>query len=279
MEFEKSGNVSSGKDKVGSQISISRCCQRRTEQEFPLVAAARSGRDNKVTINTAFSMTSLFKVCSRLNDEKKELVQSIGFGNLVTLPDFKMFPRQIVLWLLSNLDFLKGAINLRNGQVLPFSAKDVEIVLGISSQGKCVIGEEEPFEATINRKGSVLMLRSGEEPSIRTLENIMMKDVGRVMTFKEKEQFKLAFVLYVEAVFLGAKWKNGKVNKHILRKCSDTSIITQLNWSDYVLCCLKDSAKKVQLSLLNGKQIITIEGCLFFLLVSYHYFFYKLINT
>jgi hypothetical protein len=88
------------------------------------------------------------------------------------------------------------------------------------------------------------------------------------MTSKEKEEFKLAFVLYVDAVFLGAKGSNPKVNNDPLKKCSDTTVIPKLNWSDYVVCCLKDSARKVQLSLLNGKMNVTIEGCLFFLLVS-----------
>jgi hypothetical protein len=78
-----------------------------------------------------------------MNDDKKEVVESIGFGNLIRIPDFKMFPRQIVLWLLSNLDYMNGAIKLRNGDLLPFSATDVSIVLGISSQGRCVLGEEE----------------------------------------------------------------------------------------------------------------------------------------
>jgi hypothetical protein len=232
-------------------------------------SAARSVRENKVNIHTTFSMTSLFKICSRMNDDKKEVVHSIGFGNLLTLPDFKMFPRQIVLWLLSNLDYMNDAIKLRNGDLLPFSATDVSIVLGISSQGRCVLGEQEASEAATQHKSSVLMLRSGEEPTIRTLENILLKDLGRLMTVKEKEQFKLAFVLYAEAVFLGAKGKNPKVNMELLKKCSDTSIITQLNWSNYIVTCLKDSAKKVQFSVLNGKQNITIEGCLFFLLVSY----------
>jgi hypothetical protein len=88
------------------------------------------------------------------------------------------------------------------------------------------------------------MLRSGEEPTVRTLENILLKDLGRVMTLKEKEQFKLAFVLYVEAVFLGAKGKNPKVNIELLKKCSDTSIITQLNWADYIFNLFEGFCKK-----------------------------------
>jgi hypothetical protein len=213
-------------------------------------------------------MLALFKVSSGLNDEKKDLVQSIGFGNLIRLPEFKMFPRQIVLWLLSNLDTSKGAIKLRNGDLLPFSARDVAIVLGISSKGKCVIAEDDTSVATPLRKRSVLLLSTGEEPTLKTLESIILKDNGRGMTTKQQDAFKLAFVLYVEAVFLGAKGKNPKVNSDLLKKCSDISAITQLDWSDYVVRCLKDSARKVQLSLMNGSRNITVEGCLFFLLVS-----------
>jgi hypothetical protein len=271
-EMERSHKIGMEVGKVCRRISSSNKFKNRAEQACSVgsqYSASRSVRENKVVIHTAFSMTSLFKISSRMNDDKKEVVESIGFGNLIRIPDFKMFPRQIVLWLLSNLDYMNGAIKLRNGDLLPFSATDVSIVLGISSQGRCVLGEEEGSEDAMRRKSSVLMLRSGEEPTVRILENILLKDLGRVMTLKEKEQFKLAFVLYVEAVFLAAKGKNPKVNIELLKKCSDTSIITQLNWADYILTCLKDSAKKVQLSLLNGKQNITIEGCLFFLLVSY----------
>jgi hypothetical protein len=234
---------------------------------------ARSGQESKVMISTAFSMLSLFKISSRLNDEKKEIIQSIGFGSLISLPEFKLFPRQIVLWLLSNLDTLNGAIKLRDGDLIPFSSRDVDIVLGISSRGKCVIGEDDTSLATPYRKKSLLLLRSGEEPTIRNLESIILKDYGRGMSAKEKEAFKLAFVLYVEAVFLGAKGRNPKVNSELLKKFCDISAITQLDWSDYVVRCLKDSARKVQLSLLNGNRNITIEGCLYFLLVSYNDFF------
>ena len=45
-----------------------------------------------------------------------------------------MFPRQMVLWIMSNLDWKRGGIKLRNGEPLPFSEEDVELVLEIQNK-------------------------------------------------------------------------------------------------------------------------------------------------
>lgn len=267
MEVHGSANIAQEKALVGLKILGNRSSRTGTERNSSVVSAcsaSRSVKESKVHINTAFSMMSLFKICSSMSNEKREISQFIGFGNLMKLPEYKQFPRQICLWLLSRLDTTKCAMKHRNGELLPFGAEDVALVLGISSKGECVVGECSIPCTT----STLLLLRGGEEPTLKTLESILSKEIGRRMTSKEKEEFKLAFVLYVDAVFLGAKGSNPKVNNDPLKKCSDTTVIPKLNWSDYVVCCLKDSARKVQLSLLNGKMNVTIEGCLFFLLVS-----------
>jgi hypothetical protein len=229
----------------------------------------RSAKDNKVQIHTAFSITSLNKVCSTFSQEKRNIVESIGLGDLLCLPDLKMFPRQMVFWLLGNMDSSNAALKLTTGDKIAFSNRDVQIVLGLPCKGINVLGVESSSGSASRRKRSVLMLRPGEEPNFKNIESILLSEVGRGMSIKEKDAFKVAFVLFADAVFLGPKGQHPKINTELLKKCSDPSVVGNINWCDYVVRGLKNSARKVQFSMLNGNKNPTIEGCLLFLLVSF----------
>jgi hypothetical protein len=253
-------------------------CKQKTTTGMPAVgtfkyggSSGRSGQDAKVQVHTAFSITSLNKVCSSFSNEKRSIVESIGLGELLCLPELKMFPRQMVLWLLSNMDSTNGVLKTRNGDEIPFSARDVEIVLGLPCKGKNVLGGQASSVSASRRKSSVLLLRKEEEPTLKTIESILLSEPGRMMTLKERDAFKVAFVLYADALFLGPKGQHPKINTELMRECSDPSVVGNLNWCDYVVSGVKQSARKVQFSALNGNKNPTIEGCLFFLLVSFVY--------
>lgn len=231
-------------------------------------SANRCVDDQKVHIQTAFSMLSLYKVANSLNSEKRELVESIGMGALLQLPKLNLFPRQIVLWLMSIMDIRRGGFKLQNGRILPFRERDVHLVLGVSCKGKDVADDESGQVNVTQRLSSLLVLNCGEEPTLRAIESFLLKEYNRTMTPKEREGFKFAFMVYVDAYFLCPKGQNAKINWKLAMKVSDSKSIPKINWCRYVLSGLEDSAKKVQASLEHGARSITIEGCLFFLLVS-----------
>lgn len=178
------------------------------------------------------------------------------------------FPRLLVLWLVSKMDADTGAVTLRNGEKLTVTEKDVQIVLGLPHTNMLVACSFPIPTDVICRVRDILMLGPEEEITLECLKVILLHDYGRNMTIREIEAFKVALVLYVDAYFMGPKGAKVKVNQEIFRNVTDTECIGKLNWCGYVLRMLLQSARRVQKSMMTLNKTVTLDGCLFFWVVS-----------
>ncbi|KAF8659775.1 hypothetical protein HU200_058237 [Digitaria exilis] len=208
-------------------------------------SSTKAGDEHKVLIQTAFSMTALDHVCSKLSDEKKEIVCSIGFGSLLSLPWQTKISRQIVFWIMRHMDLENGAILVGDGAMVRFTEEDVNLVLGIPCKGKVVLDENYSTAIVASKIKSLLMLGPENEMSITTVQSIVMREYSRKMTPREREAFKIAFVIYIDACFLWPRGQAAKPNQGIYKHLVDTSSMQDINWCAYVIRGVKESAAKV----------------------------------
>lgn len=144
--------------------SSSWCGSRLRKSEHKL-EKQRQSSDPKV--QTSFSITSVMKIVTRLGDEKRKIVQSIGFGGLLTLRSLKMLPRKLVLRLIRNMNAETGEITLPSGERLTVNQIDVHLVLGIPSSGDDIAPVQTLQKGDLTRLRGVLMLQDGDEISLK----------------------------------------------------------------------------------------------------------------
>ena len=85
----------------------------------------------KQRIGTAFSISNLNSILTRLGLEKQEIVKAMGFGMLLKLLPQTKFPRQLAFWVQRRMDHRTGQIEFSKGRKLIVNEYDVELVLGI----------------------------------------------------------------------------------------------------------------------------------------------------
>lgn len=112
------------------------------------------------------------------------------------------------------------------------------------------------------------MLGNGEDLTLEYIEILLLHDYGNPKTAREVEAVKIAVVLYADAYFMAPKGVKVKINQEIFKSLTWTDFIGQLNWCGYVLRLLLHSAKIVQMSMISGHKTVTLDGCLFFWVVS-----------
>ena len=96
------------------------------------------------SVSSRCAVRIVHETMAKLVPEKVRLVQSIGFGGLLTLPGMKMINKRFSLWLLSKVDTARKAIVIDNHRALAFSATDVNLVLGLPCGGKPVVSRRHP---------------------------------------------------------------------------------------------------------------------------------------
>lgn len=84
------------------------------------------------------------------------------------------------------------------------------------------------------------------------------------MSIREKEAFKVAFVLCADAYFLGPRGGKARVNQELYRNLVNPEMIGEFNWCAYVLCCLVQASKRIQQAIQQGNMTVTLDGCLLF---------------
>ncbi|CAN6332736.1 unnamed protein product [Urochloa humidicola] len=226
-------------------------------------------RSKRYQVQTAFSVDAVHKIFSTFNKEKREIVQSIGFGGLLNLHPQVKFPRLLVLWLLRNMDTATGMISLPSGEKLTLTEQDVQIVLGIPQSARNVSCCYTLSSLDEYRLRHILMLKPGEDLTLELIESILLHHYGEKMTIRETEAFKAAVVLYADAYFMAPKGTKVRLNQEIFKNLTNTSSIQDLNWCGYVLEILLQSADRVQKSILSCNKSATLDGCLLFLVVFY----------
>lgn len=112
------------------------------------------------------------------------------------------------------------------------------------------------------------MLKNEAEINLECVEQILTRDYGSKMTIREKEAFKVAFVLCADAYFLGPKGAKPKINNDMCKNLAKPALIGEFNWCSYVLGSLLQGSQRVKESIRYNTKTVTLDGCLLFAVVS-----------
>ena len=215
-----------------------------------------------------YSIRHLYDVITAFDDVKRTLVEAIGFGGLLEFPAVRQINRQFSVWLMSKVNHSSHEIVLDPDRILRFSKEDVAVVFGIPCTGNKVLENGVPSIETVQFIASEFLgFVARDCRSIRMVKEVIVKDYGGVMSAREQDAFKAAFVVYVMSTLLapGAKYDYAAVD--YWNAIVDPSKISCYDWGDYVVHRLMDAVVKVKADIRKGIKACNITGCCLFLQV------------
>ncbi|KAH7864603.1 hypothetical protein Vadar_031645 [Vaccinium darrowii] len=214
----------------------------------------------KITFVTRTQLKAAYSVIEGLQPLQVQSVKDIGFGGLLRLQCTKL-DRRLCEWLVERFDPVSLCLSVF-GKKLMITPLDVNHILGLPCGGERVtlkgpLTEIHNFcvKHEVRVQGSFCLNKLKE-----TLE-------GMKNNYDDND-FKVLFVLYMMGTVLCPTSEFG-VNKRFLHALKDTSTISKLDWSQFVLEFLANGIKSYK-----EKGRNAIRGCLLFLMVYPSTFYY-----
>lgn len=147
-------------------------------------------------------------VMERLNEKKRKLVESIGFGSLLGFPDIRKINRNLSVWLMERVDVETKTLVIDERKMIQLDVSDVSLVFGIPCSGQKVLGKVPPSKEI---KNSIMRSCFGtsqcDQRSVKAAQETIEKESHGEMTADEQNAFKQCFIMFVMAALLapGAK--------------------------------------------------------------------------
>lgn len=206
------------------------------------------------TFSTRFSLPSFTKQVKRLTDDQRALIEKMGFGNLLLIPNHTL-SKNLLVELMESWSVEKHAFILHPGE-FHISLMDVALILGLRVVGVPVIlRDEEPFSELESEYGAALWKR---RITIASLESRLDALVGIC-----NDDFVRTFLLYTFGTFLFPN-ANGKVDSRYLFFLKNLDSICEFAWGAAVLQDI--------FNWLDRRKEFNVQyvgGCLIFLQVSF----------
>uniref|UniRef100_A0A8I6YWM3 Uncharacterized protein n=1 Tax=Hordeum vulgare subsp. vulgare TaxID=112509 RepID=A0A8I6YWM3_HORVV len=147
---------------------------------------------SRISVKHAVSVIHTF------DEYKMWLVDQIGFGGMLKLPDLQKLNLKCNAWIMSRVSVNRREIQLSEHKVLKFYAEDVYKVFGIPCGHRNVKGRD----ATINPEAvnfikSTLQMNKTGVHSLSAVEHFLMRQIDENSSKIEKDCFQIAFVIFV----------------------------------------------------------------------------------
>jgi len=221
------------------------------------------------SISAKKSITNVYDIINSLDNQKQELVKSIGLGGLLYFPCIKQLNRKFSIWLMSRVDALKKQMSVHEGISISLHKDDVNKVFGVPCSGLKVTGSVLPNQKTIELISTeYLSVQLSSARRVKTVQQIIEKKYDSEMSQQEKVAFKTAFVIYIMSTLLAPGAKFDYVSVEFWNALADPDRIGCYDWSEYILDKLLDSCMKVRADLNAGRKSPGLTGCAFFLQVN-----------
>ncbi|XP_015897421.3 protein MAINTENANCE OF MERISTEMS [Ziziphus jujuba] len=202
------------------------------------------------TFRTRFSLPSFIKQVKRLTDDQRALIEKMGFGNLLLIPNHTL-SKNLLVELMENWSVEKHAFLLHPGE-FHISLMDVALILGLRVVGVPVLlRDDEPFSELESEYGAALWKR---KIAVAFLESRLDSLVGIC-----NDDFVRTFLLYTFGTFLFPN-ANGQVDSRYLSFLQNLDGICEFAWGAAVLQDIfnwLDRRKEV--------NVQYVGGCLIFL--------------
>ncbi|KAL8034411.1 hypothetical protein ABFX02_12G026700 [Erythranthe guttata] len=214
---------------------------------------ARTPKPRRQTkLVTRCSPGRLLNVLQRLTPDQRDAVKSMGFGSILNLK-CRTLRRSLCLWLLEKFNTVRRSLEIC-GERIPLTARDVELVMGLSSSGKDVVNSgPDELIAELRKKYNA----TNRGISVRLLEE-------RLAVPEAGEDFQRSFLLYVLGTLL-CPTARLDVSPSFLHFLTNMEVVHQYNWGKFLLDRLVREVARYR----QGKQR-AVGGCLLFLQLFYY---------
>ncbi|XBH89541.1 hypothetical protein VPH35_081414 [Triticum aestivum] len=141
MDEQYSNSGSCGADAEGSHSANAPAGQQGLHAALDeSSSSARSGDPPAPT--SRISLKHVVSVIQTFSDYKKWLVEEIGFGGVLKLPDIQKLNLRCSAWIMSRVSVSRREIRLSESKVLKFYVEDVYKVFGIPCGNRSVKGRD-----------------------------------------------------------------------------------------------------------------------------------------
>lgn len=192
------------------------------------------------------------------------------------MPQITKVDRKFTLWLLTKVDPEKRCIIVNDQCITDVNDFEVARIMGIP----CGSREVCSLDST-DKKSKLEFIQhfiGCSDPNINSLttaENNVkaLYDPPMTMTMKDKDNFKVSFVVWVMGHLLAPTKKHNVGGDRFWGALLAPDEINQFNWAAYVIDELMTAARDVQNALNQKKPINRITGCSILLQVLQFYMF------
>jgi hypothetical protein len=209
-------------------------------------------------------------VMSKFDEQKKGLVNSIGFGGLLELHEMSKVNRFFSHWLVTRTNWEDGIIKTSEDVKLKMVPEDIHKIIGLPAIGRDVLEssiQEEDKDSFLEKH---MYFLGRENCMINTAEAILKRPLATNISKQDADQFKIAFVVFIMGKFLAPTTNFYSGNYNFWHAVVNADEIKNYNWNGYVLSCLLDAARVVFFARFLKKEVNTIMGCPLLLQVIHH---------
>ena len=232
----------------------------------PYGSSSSAGEREPPPPTSRISVKHAVSVIKTFDEYKRWLVEQIGFGGMLKLPDIQKLNLKCGAWIMSRVSVSRREIKLRDNKVIKFYAEDLYKVFGIPCGHRNVKGRDANInpKAVHFIKANLQMNKTGVH-SLRAAEDFLLRDINENSSKLEKDCFQIAFVIFVMGHVLVPTTKHNYTTIDVWGAIANTKSIDQFNWCEYVLQHLLAAVKKVKRDMMANSLSTNLTGChLFF---------------
>ncbi|MED6108660.1 hypothetical protein PIB30_026227 [Stylosanthes scabra] len=202
------------------------------------------------------TVATMYNECLHKNDEKMALIEELGFGAFLHMPDYNL--KQHMLKELVNIyDIHDNTIHSVRGDV-QITTENIGKALGLSWNG-------DPFDKRVSEKDlndedyAIFKMFQGKSQADLT----MLVKRTPVDTEANQNLFKRAFLIFIHKVFLLAT-SSPNVTPKVLPTLFGLENTRERNWALHVHDFLLDEVKKAKLN-----KTKAVHGCYYVMMIIY----------
>ncbi|CAN6198284.1 unnamed protein product [Urochloa humidicola] len=219
----------------------------------------------------SFSSKRVGQLISKLNEEKKEIVRSIGLGGLLEMRPKMHHSRHLIFWLVKHLDVQQMRLCIPGRPKIALTDQSVERILGIRSAGIPLTDGGRVLNKEVRTQLSKAFRTEDTTvlPTVEDAKKVLVRRYKNRMTDAQRGTFAMAMAAYCCAHMLGPEDRSAKVPNGVWHFISDPGLLRHCNWAAYVLSVIKRNALQIQSNLFLHPKSIRLGGCWLYLEILY----------
>jgi hypothetical protein len=206
------------------------------------LSGSKARKSKKGTVDTRCSPGIISELFSELDSQRLDLLKEMGFQGLANMKVTKT-NKHLGAYLLSKFDPISECLNAGTTSELKLTGPNVNLVLGIPCEGMDIVPATQQEVVTMKQYlCSVFDKESYDQITVSFLCRILYRSHDGLMTDKEREQFKTAFILFVVTKFLAPVALNNHISSRYIKTLVDIQNVQKYKWAKFVLDELKIAA-------------------------------------